>query len=213
MNSGNLNYPKEHAKLPPGFLEAQQPPAFPAPMNQLLTAGPEVSDLSSFLSDIQDPEISTILSGIAQAKMQETFGTLDFIFKSVWAGCKSVDGYGNLFKAAFGPSGKGISNLVSSMNQHSLAEQKAVGDIVTSAPGYKKGKDEYERNLNYELKQSANMHFSKMIEQVGEAADYKQHSIRKRNFKRRLEPLVPVQKITEFYDVQEFDNSHKGTYQ
>jgi hypothetical protein len=211
MNSRNINYPKEHAKMPQGFLEAQQPPAFPAPSYNMPTQGSETHDLSSFLADISDPEVSTILSGIAQAKMQETFGALDFMFKSVWAGCKSIDGYGNQFKAAFGPSGKGLQSLVSQMNQHSLMEQKLVGDLVASAPGYKKGKDEYERNLNYELKQSANLHFSKMIEQVNEAADYKQHSIRRKNFKRRLEPLVPVLKITEFYDMQEFDNSHKGT--
>jgi WD40 repeat protein len=196
----NLNYPKA-GPLPP--------------MNPFESVLDETMDfigrdLFTYLCEIKDPDIAAILCAVSQEKVRQTFSVLDNFVKAAWAACSAMPDFAVQFKQLFQtPDCKSRQEFSALIGKNGTAELKHLTDHITKLTSYKKTKDSYESSLNAELKLSANLSVQNIADQLKELVDFSQHTIRRKNFKRRSPPAPAVQTLTECYKQKDFDNLHK----
>lgn len=209
MNSQklNLNYPSAgHLKNPgDNFLMGLDESL---DLNQT-AAGLIGHDLFDYLSEIPDPDVSTIVCSIAQEKVRQTFAVLDYFTKAVFSASKNVPGFIAAFKASFSTPASQIRKDFSVMSaSHGHAEMKTLTDHIQKVADFKKYKETYDTVLQRELKAGANLSILNISEQLREAVDFSQHVIRRKNFKKRAIPPPSVLNISEVFKVKAFDNLH-----
>lgn len=200
----NLDYPKASP------LKTDQLFDFANDRDLNQTAEFLVNDLFSYLCEIPDPDISAALCAIAQEKLRLTFAQLDNFIKSVWSASKNLPDFAVFFKTSFGnQTTKNRQDLSSMIAKNCATELKLMTEGIQKLPSFKQNKDRFENLLNNELRHSENLPIQGIADQLKELVDFNQHTIRRRNFKRRIEPIPNLQTIREVYKTLDFDNIHK----
>lgn len=169
-----------------------------------------INDLFSYLCEIPDPDISATLCMLSIEKVKQTFNILDNYIKTVWSACKLIPDFAAQFKALFsGPDAKSRFEVVAFMSKNGASELKMLTDFIPKLASYKKTKDQLDQSVNLEMRHSENLHIQGIADQIKELVDFNQHTIRRRNFKRRIDPVPTIHSIRQCHKILDFDNLHK----
>lgn len=198
----------DYPKMPKGSAPVGNPFVGESLLDETL-ADWNTKDLFNYISDIPDPDVAGIVCSLAQEKLKQTFAVLDQFVKSTLSAIKAFPDFSLQFKGNFGPEGKLRTEYLTTLAKDANQELKILLDHIFKLGSYRQGKDAYEVGLNAELKLAAGLSIQHMSEQLKELVDYNQHVIRRRNFKKRAEPVPPVRTLTECYKQKDFDNIHK----
>jgi len=167
--------------------------------------------LAEYLSAIPDPNIRGVISQIAQAKLRETHGILDWITKALWNLSHNCPGFLDKIIQNVRKSNQMISKFSQLFQKTSQSEKEFFQTFVKKEGFLGKYKKDYAKEIQFEAEFTSNKPLSTQLEELRDLADYRHHLIMQKLAIKRFNPAPVIQDLKKIIKINNFDNIHKDS--